>query len=292
MTQNSEESFNIRIGYMRPETVELAKKELNEDPETKQQAITELRQLLHEATDLHYNDDDEFLLIWLRACHFYPKSALEKMRTTAEFRKENAALVKGLMPEMEKRSFCEHEVVNVLKNCDQKGRRVLIVNVGKLWNPNEVPSDSMFKMFYLIHIAAQLEPETQCRGVVVIMDFDGLGMSQVRSLTPTFSKRLLTFIQDAMPIRMREIHIVKQPFVFKMVWALFKPFIREKLNKRIWFHGGNMKTLHEYLDPATLPENYGGVLPAINYSGKEWYPAIEKHEDFVRQWSEFGYAKW
>ncbi|XP_055375738.1 clavesin-1 [Condylostylus longicornis] len=292
MSENSEECFNLRIGYLRPETVELAKNELRETPEVKQAAIEELRQLLHEATDLHYRDDDEFLTIWLRACHFYPKSAIEKMRSTAEFRKENAALVRGLMPEMEKDAFCNHQVVNVLKNCDHKGRRILIVNVGKLWNPSAVSSDQMFRLFYLIHIAAQLEPETQCRGVVVIMDFDGLGMSQVKSLTPSFSKRLLTFIQDAMPIRMKEVHIVKQPFIFKMVWPLFKPFIREKLGKRIWFHGGNMKTLHEYLDPAYLPENYGGTLPAINYGGNDWYPVIEKYEDFVRQWGEFGFAKW
>jgi len=35
----------------------------------------------------------------------------------------------------------------------------------------------------------------QVNGVVVIMDFDGLGMSQVMALSPSFSARLLNFIQ-------------------------------------------------------------------------------------------------
>lgn len=65
------------------------------------------------------------------------------------------------------------------------------------------------------------------------MDFDGLSMKQVKALTPAYTKRLLTFIQDAMPLRLREVHFVKQPFIFNMVWQLFKPFVKEKLKNRV-----------------------------------------------------------
>jgi hypothetical protein len=47
----------------------------------------------------------------------------------------------------------------------------------------------------MIHLAAMLEPETQVRGVVVILDFENLSMKQIRQLTPSFSIRLLSFIQ-------------------------------------------------------------------------------------------------
>jgi hypothetical protein len=40
-----------------------------------------------------------------------------------------------------------------------------------------------------------IEPQSQICGTVVIMDFEGLGMKQVKGLTPAFSLRLLTFIQ-------------------------------------------------------------------------------------------------
>lgn len=155
------------------------------------------------------------------------------MKSIAAFRKEYASLVHGLQVAQVKERFIKGSVINVLKNCDQKGRRVLIVNCGKLWNPTDIPSDEMFRLLYMVHIAAQLEEETQVRGVVCIMDFDGLGMSQVKALSLTFSKRLLAFIQEAMPLRMKEVHFVKQPFLFKMVWSLFKPFVKEKLNKRV-----------------------------------------------------------
>lgn len=88
-------------------------------------------------------------------------------------------------------------------------------------------------MLYLMHEAAVLEPETQIRGGVVILDFDGLSTKQVMALTPAVSMRLLNFIQEAMPLRLKEVHIVKQPFIFNMVWQIFKPFIKEKLKGRV-----------------------------------------------------------
>lgn len=155
------------------------------------------------------------------------------MRKIAEFKLENKAILKNLMPEDEQSSFINNEVVNVLTNCDQDGRRVLVVHCGSQWDTKKVNSDQLFRLFYLIHIAAQVEPQSQVRGVVVIMDFNGMGLKQVSALTPAFSKRLLTFIQDAMPLRLKQVHMVNQPYVFNMVWSLFKPFVREKLKSRV-----------------------------------------------------------
>lgn len=158
---------------------------------------------------------------------------LSQLRRIAEFKREHAALLKDLMPEDEKAAFVENDVVNVLTNRDQDGRRVLIVHCGEIWDPKRVSADQLFRIFYLIQIAALVEPITQVRGVVVIMDFDGLGMKQIKALSPTFSKRLLTFIQDAMPLRLKQVHMVNQPFLFNMVWTLFKPFVQEKLKTRV-----------------------------------------------------------
>lgn len=88
-------------------------------------------------------------------------------------------------------------------------------------------------LFLTVHIIAQLEKSSQITGVVVIMDFEGLSLKQVKALSPSYTKRLLTFIQDAMPLRLKEVHFVKQPFIFNMVWTLFKPFVKEKLKNRV-----------------------------------------------------------
>ncbi|KAF2887462.1 hypothetical protein ILUMI_18711 [Ignelater luminosus] len=284
--------FTIQITPLDDETKALAEKELRETPEVVKQAIEELRELLKNDQSIHFADDEDFLMIFLRPCKFYAKSAYELMKRIANFREKHKALLADLLPEGEKEAFTKHNVVNVLKDRDHKGRRVMIVNCGGSWDTSKVSSDNVFRMFYLIHEAAMLEPESQVRGVVVLMDFEGLGMKQVMALNPSFSMRLLTFIQDAMPLRLKEVHIVKQPFIFNMVWKIFKPFVKEKLHSRLFFHGNKMKeSLHKHLAPSHLPKNYGGELPEIDYSGADWYPAIENHIDHIKKMNSCGLAK-
>lgn len=56
---------------------EVSRKELRETPEQREQSLAEFKELLKKNPDLHYSDDDDFLLIFLRPCHFYPESAMK-----------------------------------------------------------------------------------------------------------------------------------------------------------------------------------------------------------------------
>lgn len=94
------------------------------------------------------------------------------------------------------------------------------------------------------------------------MDFDGLSTKQVMALTPGVSMRLLGFIQEAMPLRLKEVHIVKQPFIFNMVWTIFKPFVKEKLKGRV----SSFKTIWKqviklWTISVVLPRKQNGVSP-------------------------------
>jgi len=273
------------------ETAKIAEEELNETPENIKKGIAELRELLKNDPTIYFKDDDETLIIFLRPCKFYAKSAYELMKRIADFKEKNKDLLANILPTDEADAFTNHNVVNVLTNRDQKGRRVLLVNCGGSWDTSKVTSDQLFRLFYLIHIAAVLEPESQVKGVVVIMDFDKLSMKQIAALSPSFSMRLLGFIQDAMPLRLKEVHMVKQPFIFNMVWQIFKPFIRDKLKKRIFFHGSKMASLQKHLDKSVLPKDYDGDLPKIDYTGANWYPVIGDCMEFYKTWNTFGLVK-
>ncbi|KAL7038752.1 hypothetical protein ACKWTF_009683 [Chironomus riparius] len=281
--------FDIDVSPETPELLAIAEKDLRETPEIRAKGLAELRELLKQNSDIYYCDEDEFLVPVLRTTHWYPESAMKLIRQIAEFRKEHWKLLKDLMPEQEKVPFIEGNLVNILTNKDHKQRRMLVVNGGKIWNPDQISYDCLFRMFYMLHILAQLEKTSQICGCVVIYDFEGLGMKQIKSMSPSSIQRLLNFIQYAMPLRIKEIHFVKQPLIFEMVWALMKPFLQEKLKKRIHFHGDDMKKLHKFIPADSLPKNYGGTMPEINYSGKEWYPLVEKYNDYFLRYKDVGF---
>lgn len=63
---------------------------------------------------------------------------------------------------------------------------------------------------------------------------------------------------------------------------MFKPFVREKLRKRMFFHGSKMSSLHAHIPPSHLPKNYDGELPEIDYGSVDWYPVLLSYEDKIR----------
>lgn len=52
-----------------------------------------------------------------------------------------------------------------------------------------------------------------------------------------------------------------------------------------------MSSLHKHLDATHLPADYGGVLPAIDYSGADWYPVINDVLPHITKWNSYGFAK-
>ncbi|GIY45680.1 alpha-tocopherol transfer protein-like [Caerostris extrusa] len=64
-------------------------------------------------------------------------------------------------------------------------------------------------------------------------------------------------IQNSIPKKVFE--LVNQSVTFKAAWFLVKPFLTDKLKKRIIFHS-SPETLLDYFPKAVLPKQYGGDL--------------------------------
>lgn len=159
------------------------------------------------------------------------------------------------------------------------------------WKHKECSLDEVFKGCVLFLEAATLEPETQVHGAVVIFDMDGLSLQQTWQFTPAFAKRIVDWLQDSVPMRIKGIHIVNQPKIFNIVFALFKPFLREKLRNRIYFHGTDLPALHKHIEPKYLPSAYGGTSQIPRVNGPEWYDMLRQTDKEYKAINSYGLKK-
>lgn len=77
------------------------------------------------------------------------------------------------------------------------------------------------------------EPETQIAGVVVVLDMAGLSLHHAKFFTPYYAKKMVELVQETFPLRFKGFHIVNEPFYFDAVMTVLKPFLKDKIKKRV-----------------------------------------------------------
>ncbi|XP_029679530.1 alpha-tocopherol transfer protein-like isoform X1 [Formica exsecta] len=284
-----EHELNIELEGIGEFFMQKAKEELRETPEIIAESCTQLTELIAGEPDLKVPNDEEFYKMFLRPCKYYPKSAFSLMKRYYRFRLNYPHIYADLLPSKEKTAFCAN-LIYPLPFRAKDGSRILIIEGGKRWNPKEVSLNTLLRGLIIMLYMAVAEPKNQISGARVIIDAEGLSLSHVTYITPSFAKMLLEFIQKCMPIRFKSIHIVKQSFFFNMAFAIFKPFLEEKIRKRIHFHGTNWESLMIYIDQKALLKRHGGELDMPEGPfGMTLWESILLCESFFEVDQQYGY---
>ncbi|KAM3964690.1 clavesin-1 [Aphomia sociella] len=270
--------------------LEKAEKELRETPANIEAALTELRILLKGETSLVLPiDNDDFLMKFLRPCKFYPESAFKRIQAYYKYRKTFIEYTRDLMPSTARSAF-EKSIISILSPRDQHGRRILLLS-SEQWNPRDVSLPEVFRGIQLGLEAAMEEPMSQVNGVITILDMKGLTLAQIMQMTPSFAKMVIDWIQDCIPIRLKAVHIINQPYLFNMLFAMFKPFMREKLRSRIHFHGTNRQSLLSHIHAKALRKRHGGDLPEPDIPGDVMWKMLMHYEESFKVKNSYGYMK-
>ena len=270
---------------------EKARLELRETPEVVKESVAKLREILKGDSELDVPyEEEKFLLTFLRPCHFYPESAYQRMQNFFKFKVKYPKYCAGLIPSREKNVF-EQGILTVFPTRDHLGRRVLLIEAGKKWKPKQCTLDEIFKGVMLVLEAAISEPRTQVTGVQVILDMDGLSLSHVWQFTPGFAKAVVEWVQDCIPVRLKAVHIINQPYVFNMVFAIFKPLLNAKLRNRIHFHGTDRQSLLRHVDAKCLSKAYGGEVEIPEFPGGLLCDLLANYDAHYEMRNQNGYTK-
>ncbi|KAL8584255.1 hypothetical protein ACOMHN_034940 [Nucella lapillus] len=269
------------------ETLEVAKKELQEDPRTRLLELKTLRDRLQQYPGLKSRLDPQFLIRFLRARKFEQERAFELVLNYYRMRRDDPAIFTGLKPSAI-RHVLDSYIAYPHPTRDRLGRRVYIVHPARI-DTAHYTLDEVFKAEFLNLNKMIEEEESQVRGFTIILDYRDFGMSHFLQLNTQIGRRMTRLWQEAFPARLKHILIVNEPPFVDMVLALFTQFAKAKIISRIRHIGTDWSKLHEYIDPACLPACYGGTLQQ-DVDPQSWVEVLLQSDREMEEEGKFGFV--
>ncbi|XP_050699348.1 retinol-binding protein pinta-like [Eriocheir sinensis] len=264
-----------------PEVERVAREELGEDPVSRENDIETVRQWLVRQPGLNARTDRTTILRYLRGCKFSLEKTKTKMEVYYTSKGANPDMFQGRDPlDPNLRSIIKLGLMVPLPGYDAQGRKVIFGRLGG-WDPSKQRPEDLFKAAGMLFDVLFLDDEqTTIMGIVQANDMTGLTLNHVASLPLPLIKRVLKTWQNGYPLRPKSVHYVHTPSAFDALFNLFKPFMREKMKKRIHIHGNNLESLHKSVPREMLPQEYGGTAGTLASIAEYWLRRMEHHRDW------------
>ncbi|XP_066292209.1 alpha-tocopherol transfer protein-like [Branchiostoma lanceolatum] len=272
-----------------PALQEKAETELNEKPLRRDHDIQALRAMINARPDLNARTDDGFLLRFLRARKFDRDRAFKLLENYYQVRVGTPEIFENFLPSRI-RHVLDKGVVAALPGKDREGRKVIIFRPGR-WNPGDWPIyDNVRAVILSLELLLE-EDETQVSGLIFVQEESGVTMRHAYQVGLSYARTIAKIFQDAFPVRVRGVHLVNESFLVDAIFAIIRPFLKDKLKKRIQLHGSVYETLHELTGTWVLPTELGGDGGPLGEMAKDWTEKLIRFEDRMVEYNKFGMVK-
>jgi hypothetical protein len=225
-------------------------------------------------------EDDAFLLAFLRARKYKVDKSFAGLRKFSAFwaAAETRAILDGQSAE-KLRAFYVGGPTKLLDGRDAEGNGLSCLNAGKM-NAAFVGYEQQVHLS-MLGLAWVLDNEdVQLRGLTVVETFAhfslGAAMGLRGALSGAQQKKLTDIFLDSMPMRIRHIYVIHQPWYFSMIWAVAKLFFKKKITERVELFGADTQKLFARVPAAALPLEFGGTLDEPADAAISRFVAAEK----------------
>ncbi|XP_011702188.1 PREDICTED: alpha-tocopherol transfer protein-like [Wasmannia auropunctata] len=252
--------------------------EMKKSPQLKLSDIQLLREWCEKQPHLP-KIEDSFLALFLHSNYYQ----MESTKNTIE----NYYTVRTHSPEF----FCNRDVLTEkglrqtskvmtafpLEGTTKDGYRMIY---GTILDPDPSLYDfnDSIKYFTMLCDMYILEDGIQ-DGYVYISDVSKTSFGHMTRMNPLGLKKHLYYIQEAVPLRLKEMHMINAPPAIELLMNMTKPFMKKELIDIMHFHS-SLKSISEYIPVDALPNEVGGKGGSIHELAEI---QVKKLEDY-REW--------
>ncbi|KAI8434331.1 hypothetical protein MSG28_012403 [Choristoneura fumiferana] len=246
-------------------------------PEELQKDLEQLKGWVAQQPHMPKDMDDKLLRRFLHSCYYDMGKAQKAMETFSSLRASSPELFKNRDPlSAETQHFLK--IINI-GHVKASGNRDLW-----LWQLND-PGLEKFdylqdaRLFFLTSDAWLLEADHLADCDIVVLDTKDITLRILTKLNISVARKLGKYQEEAMPIRLKQIHIYNAPGFIDKIFSVMKQFLHKDMAEMIHFHLPNSDTLYKYISKDDLPSDFGGNLPSMSEHMERVLKVLYKHRE-------------
>ncbi|CAF0923108.1 unnamed protein product [Rotaria sp. Silwood1] len=258
--------------------------------------INHLQKWIHQQQPiLNSLDTDDFLLRFLRVTDFRLENTKERLIHFWRLRTENPRWFKNrdllknpVMYQIAELAYC----IQLPKTTKDK-HFIFLIRLGH-YDPTIYTIDDVTRYAFAVTDIINSQSTTQLNGFIILLDFTNIRLRHIRQFTPDRIRRYVDCWEKMYPVHLHQIHFYNYPSIFHPILHLFRLLYCRDLDDRIYFHSrtsnDSMKrSLHKYIDPSLLPNEYGGQLGSVESDmNKSFIQWTQQHNDYMIQLEKYG----
>ncbi|CBY33054.1 unnamed protein product [Oikopleura dioica] len=243
-----------------------ALEELNENPETRDEKIEELKRLCFESSKIpevcRERLDDAFLVRFLRSSKFDLDRALTRLENYFQLQIDWPENFGDFRFETIK-PLLEDGMSQFIENKEDDGIATIAFRARK-WDFEKFPISMVYRAATFVFEYCLLNESFQVNGCRAVGDMQGLTFSYMRHMEIRIVKMWARALDKCLPVRTKSMIIFNQPSFVIMIFKIFQMVMSKKMRERLMMFGKNegsvRKTLLDLIGEDALPEDFGGKV--------------------------------
>ncbi|KAG5861197.1 Alpha-tocopherol transfer protein-like, partial [Gonioctena quinquepunctata] len=118
-------------------------------------------------------------------------------------------------------------------------------------------------------------------GLIILFDMDGISFSHFLKVSIVVMKKLLYYLQEGMPIRLKGLHFCNIVSFMDKLLAMMKPFMKQELVESLFLHV-QMDTVYDYVPKMILPKDYGGACESLQILHGKYKDQMYNNEELFK----------